>query len=472
MRFEVLLGFCAVGAISGLAAPALAAPLSLDEAVATALARSKTVLGASENARAAAARVGQALAPWLPQLSSVSLVRGDYSYQTGLQAMEGQTTAPGSGSMRYSSQLQLGQMLYDFGRTSGRIAAASAGARAAEADADTTRAQAALQAATGFYSVLQAEALRDVSQRNVEQQRQRLQQAESFYHIGTRPEIDVLIARTAVKSAELELVKAQNNIWVARAQLLETLGLDSQDWPVWLKRPLAAPDSRALGIETADLFEAPERAAESLLEEALSRRPEYRAQRQRVEQARQQLSAIRADYLPQLGLSGSASLAGNLVSSSSGNVGGITVGGTVLQASAGQSPTLALSGVLTLSWPILSGLSTVYQVRESRAQLAAAEASLEALRLSMRSQLYIALSQLGTARRSLEAAQALSEQAGKQRDMARGRYKAGVGNAIELGDAEVAALQAEAQRVQAESALGLARAAVRWQLGLLVPLSG
>src|SRR5262245_17873149 len=114
MRFQEVLRFCVVGGVLVLVgvAPAVAAPLSLDEAVATALARSKAVLGASEHARAAAARIGQAQAPWLPQLSSMSLVRGDYSYQTGLATMDGQT--PGSGSMRYSSQLQFNQMLYDF----------------------------------------------------------------------------------------------------------------------------------------------------------------------------------------------------------------------------------------------------------------------------------------------------------------------------------------------------------------------
>jgi outer membrane protein TolC len=55
--------------------------------------------------------------------------------------------------------------------------------------------------------------------------------------------------------------------------------------------------------------------------------------------------------------------------------------------------------------------------------------------------------------------------------MARGRYQAGVGNAIELGDAEVSAMTAQAQRVQAESTLGLARSTLRWHLGLLTPPS-
>ena len=442
----------------------LAEPLSLTEAVDTALRRSPALRGAKETARAAFARAQAASSPWLPQLSATSLVRGDYSDQTGLSPMD--MAQPGVGSMRYSGQVQLNQLIYDFGRTSGRIAAAQAGARASFSDAHAASAQAALSAISGFFAVQRAEALREVGQRNVEQQRQRLTQAESFFRIGTRPEIDVLIARTAVANAELQLVQADNGIWVARAQLLETLGLDSADWPVWLNRPLLPPEETPLDIETAELFFAPEQAVESLLEEALRRRPEYRAARERVQQAAAQLKATRADFFPLLSISGSASLAGSLLG---GGTSSVTVGATgTIPSSSSSSPTLGLSGVLSLSWPLLSGLSTVYTLREMRAQLAAAEASLDALKLALRSQLLVALYQVKTAQRSLTATQALVAQAAKQLEMARGRYQNGVGNAIELGDAEVAAVSAQSERVQAMSALGIAGATLRWHLGLLV----
>ncbi len=446
---------------------AMAAPLSLAEAIATALLHNPTVRTAVQNAHAVEARIGSTTSSWLPQLNAVSLVRGDYNYLTGA------ADSAGSGSMRYTGQLQLNQLLYDFGRTGGRIAAAQAGAQAAVGDADTAKAQTALQALSSFFAVLQAEALRDVNQRNIEQQTQRLQQAESFFHIGTRPEIDVLIAKTAVKSAELQLVQAQNNILVARAQLLENLGLEGNDWPLWLQRPLLPPEPNPLDIETPELLSAPEQAVEALLEAALKRRPEYRAQRARVQVEAEQLRTARADYFPLLTLSGSANLNGTILNSSSSGPTISTVGSsaTVLPSSSGNYPTLGVSGLLTLSWPLFSGLNTVYTVRDSQAQLAAAEATLDALRLNLRSQLLIAIYQVATARRSLVAAQALAEQADKQLQMARGRYRAGVGNAIELGDAEVAALTAQAQRVQADSALGLARATLRWHLGMLLKQS-
>jgi outer membrane protein len=65
----------------------------------------------------------------------------------------------------------------------------------------------------------------------------------------------------------------------------------------------------------------------------------------------------------------------------------------------------------------------------------------------------------------------VASQAKKQLEMADGRYRAGVGNAIELGDAQVSAMQAQAQRVQADFALAQQRASLRFFLGELTSVS-
>ena len=447
------------------ASPAEAKPLTLAEAIEAALSRNPTVHSAVETARSMQAKVGTAVSRWLPQMTATGQVRGDYSYN---YQPSDDPSKSASSSGHYTGQLQLNQLVYDFGRTGGTIDAAKAGARAAVGDADTARNRAALDAVTGFFTGIQTEALRDVAQHNVEQQKQRLQQAESFFKIGTKPEIDVLIARTAVAAAELQLVQSQNDLWVARAQLLQALGLEAAEWPAWLARPLSAPAPTPLEIENDQLLDAPERAAEALLDDALSHRPEYRAQRERVLQEAMQLRAARGDYYPQLLLSGNLSLSGSFGGNNSqGSIS--TVGSVSTVLSPGSYPTLGVSGLLTLSWPIFSGLQTLYNVRDNEAQLAAAEATLDALRMTMRGQLLISLYQLATARRSLISATALADQSDKQLQMAKGRYAAGVGNAIELGDANIAAMTALAQRVQAVSQLGLARATLRWHLGQLLP---
>lgn len=465
---------CAVALLSG---RAQASPLSLSEAVETALRQNPSVQAALASADAAQARVGLARSPWLPQLNASTQLRTDSNYQ--VDAATGTVN-----TFRYSGGLQFSQLIHDFGRTSARIRGAEAGTLASQADSETSRSQVALRAITSFYSVLQAEALREVSRRTIEQQQQRRLQAESFFRIGTRPEIDVLIARTAVANAELGLVQADNNVWIARTQLLEALGIQREDagGPAataaaagshaspaggapaesWLLRPLQAAASPPLPQESPE-SNVPQ--VDSLLEGALQNRPDYQAQRERVRQAEATVQALRGDYLPQLsfGINGQASgvLSDRPVSTVNGNTG-------MAVPTQGQ-PNFTLTGTLSLSWPALSGLATVYGLREAHANLQAARASLDALRLALRSQLLAALYQLRAGVRSVQAAKALAMQADRQLEMARGRYQAGVGNAIELGDAAVTAATAQGQRVQAEYTLYAARATLLWHLGQLVP---
>jgi outer membrane protein len=439
-----------------------AAPLSLTEAVEVALLHSPQALAARYNAEASQARTGQARSGWLPQLNSTTLARGDYSYQTGTAT--GKETVS---SFRYSSSLQLNQLIYDFGRTSGRIGAAEAGARASREDAEATRAQLALAAMTSFFTVLQNEALREVAYVNLEQQNRRLQQAESFFKIGTRPQIDVLIARTAVANAQLQVVQMQGNVQIARTQLLSALGLPEGEWGAWLNRPLVPMLPAPLPLETAATASTipgqPAPLPDAVIDEALAQRPDFQAMRARLVQAEQQVRVAYGDYFPTLAVGASAGV--------SGSVSGLavnTVGVIRTDVPTSGEPGFSLSGSLTLNWSLLSGLSTVYAVREARALRDAARANLDALRLQVRSQLQQTALQVITARQSVDSAAAVVLQAENQLEMATGRYKAGVGNAIELGDAQLAASTARAQKVQADYGLAQARANLMWQLGRIV----
>jgi outer membrane protein TolC len=354
----------------------------------------------------------------------------------------------------YGSQLQLTQLLYDFGRTGGAIASNRAAARAARGDEMATRAQVALAALTAYYAVLQAEALAEVADSTLAQQQQRLRQAESFFATGTRAEIDVLIARTAVAQAELQRVQAHNSIVVTRAQLLLALGVTDAGW---LTRPLRAEPLPALPAESRPLAE--------LVDEALAQRPDFLALRERVIQAQEQIRVSRGAYFPILQLSATAGINGTAFGSSSS-------GATSSSGVSTAAPGLGVTGIVGLSWPLFSGMATLYDVRASRARWEVARANLETLRQQVRSQLQQGLLDLRTARQSAVAATVVVKQAEKQLEMASVRYRTGLGNAIELGDAQVTATTARAQRVQSEYALALSRANLQWQLGALHSASG
>ncbi|HNF96167.1 MAG TPA: TolC family protein, partial [Pseudomonadota bacterium] len=429
--------------------------LLLSEAIHTALVHSPSAEVARQTRLSAEAKVGSARSPWLPQLVLTGSVRGDYSYQIG--GPEGKSSVS---TFRSSGVLSLSQMVWDFGRLSGRIAAAQASAQASLTDETNTRAQVVLAATSSYYAVLQAEALLSVASENLQQQTRRLKQSESFFKIGTKPQIDVLIAQTAVAQAKLQVLQAQGNVQVTRTQFLQALGLPERDWGSWHKRPLQSTLPAPHPIEAALSNAVSETVAtvpDEVVERTLQARPDYQSLLARVRQSEAQLKAAKSDYLPSLSLGASATM-------NSGTFGGVSGLDVTTQA----LPGLLVSGTVGLTWPVFTGLSTVYAVRDARAQLALAEANLTQLRLQVRSQLQQALQQVLTAWLTVEAAVAVANQAKKQLEMADGRYRAGVGNAIELGDAQVAAMQAQAQRVSADFALAQQRASLRFYLGELI----
>ena len=117
--------------------------------------------------------------------------------------------------------------------------------------------------------------------------------------------------------------------------------------------------------------------------------------------------------------------------------------------------------------PALSWSSTLgpREIRVARAQLANTAAQLEALHIQVRVDVEAAQLAVKAARESLVAAIQAREAANTQLRLANGRYKNGVGNAVEVSDAQLAADQAGAQAVQAQLNLDTARAQLVEALG-------
>ena len=123
------------------------------------------------------------------------------------------------------------------------------------------------------------------------------------------------------------------------------------------------------------------------------------------------------------------------------------------------------NATVNLGWAIFQGGLTRAQTREANANLAATEAQTDALRQQIRVEVEQARTAVQAARAALEAAGEVLVNARERLRLAEGRYQAGAGSIIELGDAQVAATSAAGQRVQAEQAVSSARAALLLALG-------
>jgi outer membrane protein len=106
-------------------------------------------------------------------------------------------------------------------------------------------------------------------------------------------------------------------------------------------------------------------------------------------------------------------------------------------------------------------------VREAEWTLASLVAQADTLRQQVRFELEQARLGVRAAAAALESSQEALLNAQELLRLAEGRYETGVGNIIELGDAQVALTSAAQQKVQAEYKLAQARSALQKAIGRL-----
>jgi outer membrane protein len=123
------------------------------------------------------------------------------------------------------------------------------------------------------------------------------------------------------------------------------------------------------------------------------------------------------------------------------------------------------SGGFTLSWPIFEGGNVRASMREGNAQSAAARAEVDIARQQARVEVDQARLTIIAGKAAIAAAERSLANAKARLDLAEVRYRTGVGNGIELSDAQLAATSAAFQRLQALLKLDTARAQLQKALG-------
>ncbi|QSQ21179.1 TolC family protein [Pyxidicoccus parkwayensis] len=416
----VVLGWCA-GALAA-EAPRV---LTLEQAEATAREQQPQLRSARAGTEAAQARVDQTRAGFLPQLN------GSASYNVGTSRVgtDGGTVSTGT-SKRFSAGLTANQLLYDFGRTSGRLTASRRSAEAQEASQTQTLEDVLLDVRTSYFDVLTQRALLDVARETLESEEKRLKQVQAAVEVGTRPEIDLLQQRTARANAQVSFIQARNAEATAKARLNQAMGVErSADYTV-----------QDVAVAPVDGEDA---EPDVLVQRALAARGDVKARELQVRAQEAQVGATRSDFWPSLGA---------------------TAGAT----DTGTDPvdaTLNVSGGLTLSWPLFEGGRTRAEVREQRALLRDSQAQQDVLRQQVRLEVEQARLAVTASREALSAAEEAVVNARERLRLAEGRYQAGVGNIIELSDAQVQYTNAAAQRVQATYNLATARATLARAVG-------
>src|SRR5437867_9751558 len=385
---------------------------TLEECIEIALRQQPILKAAAATVAAGRERVWETTAAYLPQASANYQASRRHASNSSLTGSKGNILTSRTSTFDfYSTGVALSQVLFDFGQNLELIHAAQASAEALAADADTQHETVVFNVQQAYFMLLAAYRLRDVAEETVAQNQKHLDLAEGRHDVGLAPRIDVTTAQVQLAQAELNQLSARNAVSLGRETLRNTLGLMGP-----------------LDFDIVDLLEEPrtEVSDEEALDLAYANRPELRSLAAQERADVERIKAIEKEYLPKLSLESNVTWNGSRYP---------------LQEK------WEFGGLVNLS--VFNGGLTRAQVGEAKANLENLRATEDATRNNVSLEVRQALLNLRQQAESIGVADKGLQQGRENLSLAEGRYKTGVGNIIELTDAQVALVSAEASRIQA-----------------------
>ena len=416
--------FALLSAVAALAAPQPNQPLTLEECYRIAEQNHPDLATAQDLLQASQARLRERHSAYLPRLDfGISHNQQTYNYapQPGTsphqfaQFYQGEsaTTSP-----YYFAGLNLSQTIYDFGRTRGSVQRGQAELSASEQNRNRVRQQILLNVRSSYFGVLAAQELVGVRQNAVQDQTRHLEQIQAFFQVGRSPKIDVTRQEVELANSQLELTQAQSDLKVARAALAISMGLPVQGAP---------PIVNALGEET------PRGLLSDLLAQAEKNRPDVRVLQQQVSAAQADVVAARGNTRPNIAFS------------------------TFYDYRNLRFPLIYNFGIgESLLQNLFSGGLYHSILQEAQFRLAASQSNLRSYLQQVDQEVYTDYQDASVAQDKIALAQKAADEAQQNLAFAEGRYSAGVGNIIELTDAELLATTTQSQLVEARYAYQVA----------------
>jgi outer membrane protein TolC len=336
-------------------------------------------------------------------------------------------------------EFSLNQTISDWGRTDLSIQGARQELEAKVLDEGDTVQAIVADVSDAYYALGRSGQNLEVADERVGIYESRLNWAKDFYKAGSKAKIEVTKAETDLANARLDYVLAQGALQRAVSGLAHSMG--TPDW---------SPDD-AVGF--GDSLDEPEAflddgtaiSMDDAVAAAMSNRSDMKAQDVRVDAARTNLLLAAKELSPTL------------------------TGGAGYSFSGEDDPfeNREWRVSLGLSVPVADGGLARERTRQAEGDLAAAEARWETMRQDVIYAVRTAYTSLIEARESVLAAKEAERQAGETLKLAQGRYKAGVGESLEISDAVDGYAQSRIRVVTALYNLKSAEIALKRVMGVI-----
>lgn len=386
--------------------PAAAHSLTLDEAIARAEKSNPTLVQSNAQAAAAKARVAQAEAGRLPSV--------DLTGQVGLGDMNlGGFFGLGNSVVHpRGAAIQLTQPVFAGGAINAAIDRARQGRDAALAEAAGAKGLLAAQVAEAYVTVLGARHLLALENAHLAALEEIARGADLKFKDGESPRTERDQAKARLAGAEADLARTTGDLVRARAHFVALVGIEPDDLA-----PPGAPPVAAASLDAA-------------VDLAVQSSPTLLAAEAQARAARAGVRFARADRLPKVALTASAS----------------TIRDQFFPGYRNDGYTVGVQG----QWSLFSGGLVSGKISEAQADLSAAEAGLDAARAQVRDAVVGAWQDVITARAVAAAAADQSAAAASALDSVRNEVRVGQKPTADLLDAEREDLDAQSALVIAE----------------------
>lgn len=142
---------------------------------------------------------------------------------------------------RAAAGVSVSQLVYDYGRVDNLIESSRLRAQAADQFVQATRAQIIFQVDRAYFIALKARALMRVAEQTVKARELIVEQIEALRQSGLKSGLDVSFANYSLAEAKLLVVKSQNDVKAADAELSAALGNQTEQTYDLAEETMPAP---------------------------------------------------------------------------------------------------------------------------------------------------------------------------------------------------------------------------------------
>jgi outer membrane protein TolC len=387
--------------------------------------------------RAAAARLGIAEGAYLPTLGAIGMA--SYAHLPVYDKMG--PFLVGTGVLE--PLLQLDWLLLDFGRRSADLDSAAQTLLAANLQFNRKQ-QSVIFAVQKAYFAFDASRARVAARETALKAATAVEQATGIRsRSGLASVTDTLLARQVVLQQQFDIDSARRDVHAAEAQLAQAIGIS----------PASLPEIASLS--SLPLPEGLPASVASILQQAVSTRPDLAAKFADVRAREADLERARADYLPKLSANGTLGRVYRELDSINLGPNGTTF-----------YPKRTTAGIgLQLSWELFDGFIRDNRVREAKALRDQARADLDALQLASEAQVWTAYADFQSALSQHQFAVALVATTKSGYNSALTGYGSGITNFVDLLAAERDYARALAVEVDTRAAILDSAAALAFAVG-------